>query len=329
MAAVGLAVTATRRYLAARDAVARVAPDLRSPLLPFLPEGRRALPLPLARLQSRLVRTSWGPGVTVTTRHAGDPSVPVLIARPNKPEEPDEGHSPRPAVLWIHGGGYIVGSARLEAFAIGRVARDVGVVVASPDYRLAPEYPFPAALDDCMATLRWMRANAEELGIDPERIAVMGGSAGGGLAAAVAQRSHDEGIPLRAQVLIYPMLDDRTALRAEHAGRGRFMWTPAANLFGWTCYLGRRPRASDAPDYAAPARRADLRGLPPAWIGVGELDLFYDEDVEYAERLTASGVPCTLVTVPGMYHGAELLAPKSLTVRHFHAGAQDHLHKYL
>ena len=104
-------------------------------------------------------------------------------------------------------------------------------------------------------------------------------------AAAVAQRSHDEGIPLRAQVLVYPMLDDRTALREDHAGRGRFLWTPSSNRFGWTAYLGREPRMSDAPEYAAPARRADLTGLPPAWVGVGELDLFYDEDVDYAERL--------------------------------------------
>jgi acetyl esterase/lipase len=180
-----------------------------------------------------------------------------------------------------------------------------------------------------MAVLRWMREHADELGIDPDRIAVVGASAGGGLSAAVAQRSHDEGIPLRAQVLVYPMLDDRTALRVDHDGRGRFGWTPASNRFGWSAYLGREPRLTDAPEYAAPARREDLTGLAPAWIGVGDLDLFYDEDVEYAERLTASGVPCRLVTVAGMYHAADGIKPKASVLQEFNAGVVEHLHNYL
>jgi acetyl esterase/lipase len=251
----GLTLLTTRRYAAARDAMARVAPDLRSPLLPFVPATQRAWLLPFFRLSGRIPVPS-GRGATVTERRVGEPVVRVLITTPT------EGESPRAAVMWIHGGGYIVGSPQLEAFGTARLARDLGIVAVSPDYRLAPEHPFPAALDDCMATLRWMRANADELGIDADRIAVMGASAGGGLCAAVAQRSHDEGIPLRAQVLVYPMLDDRTALRQDHAGRGRFMWTPASNLFGWTCYLGREPRMSDAPEYSAPARRVDLTGLP-------------------------------------------------------------------
>jgi acetyl esterase/lipase len=139
----------------------------------------------------------------------------------------------------------IVGSPQFEAAGSGRLARELDAVVVSPDYRLAPENPFPAALDDCMATLQWMRSNAIELGIDQDRITVMGASAGGGLAAAVAQRSHDEGITLRAQVLVYPMLDDRSTLTADHAGRGRLGWTPSSNRFGWTSYLGRAPRLSD------------------------------------------------------------------------------------
>jgi acetyl esterase/lipase len=259
----------------------------------------------------------------VSERHAGEPAVRLLITTPT------DGQRPRPGVLWIHGGGYIVGSPQFEAFGAGRLARNLGVVTVSPDYRLAPEHPFPAALDDCMATLRWMRANADELGIDPDRIAVMGASAGGGLSAAVAQRSLDEDIRLRAQVLVYPMLDDRTVLRDDHAGRGRFLWTPSSNRFGWTCYLGHEPRMSDAPEYAAPARRTDLSGLAPAWVGVGELDLFYDEDVDYAEKLRASGVPCTLVTIPGMYHGADAFAPKALSLKDFHPGMTDHLRTYL
>lgn len=311
-----------RRYAAARDAMAAVAPDLRSPLMPFFPTTWRAWQLPLFRLAGR-VRTPAGRGVTVTERRVGEPAVRVLITTPT------EGQGPRAGVLWIHGGGFIIGSPQMEQSGTARLARDLGVVAVSPDYRLAPEYPFPAALDDCMATLRWMRANADELGIDPDRIAVMGASAGGGLSAAVAQRSHDEGIPLRAQVLVYPMLDDRTVLREDHAGRGRFMWTPSSNRFGWTSYLGHAPRRSDAPQYSAPARRDDLTGLPPAWIGVGELDLFYDEDVDYAEKLKASGVPCALVTVPGMYHGGDVSAQKSLLLKDFHPSAQAHLRTYL
>jgi acetyl esterase/lipase len=316
------AALATRRYAAMRDAMADVAPELRSPLLPFVPGTERSWLLRLFRLGSR-IRTPSGRGVTVTERRVGEPAVRVMITTPTK-RQPR-----RPAVLWIHGGGYILGSPQLEASGTGRLARDLGVIAVSPDYRLAPEHPFPAALDDCMATLSWMRANADELGIDPDRIAVIGASAGGGLSAAVAQRSHDEGIPLRAQVLVYPMLDDRTALRHDHAGRGRFMWTPASNRFGWTSYLGRQPRISDAPEYSVPARREDLTGLPPAWVGVGERDLFYAEDVDYAEKLNASGVPCTLVTVPGMYHGADAFAPKSLSMKDFHAGMQAHLRAHL
>ena len=305
-----------------QDAMAAVSPDLRSPLLPYIPNTDSRRTLPLFRFNSR-IPTLAGRGVTVTKRVIGDPAVPVRIFTP------DAGSAPRPAVLYIHGGAMIVGSPQLEAFGTARVARNLGVVAVSPDYRLAPEHPFPAPLDDCMATLRWMRDRADELGIDADRIAVMGGSAGGGLSAAVAQRSHDEGIALRAQVLMYPMLDDRTALRADHEGRGAFVWTASSTRFGWTSYLGREPRMSDAPEYAAPARRVDLSGLPPAWVGVGELDLFYEEDVAYAEKLRACGVECELVTVPGMYHGADGLRPKAAAVQDFHHRAQEFLRSRL
>lgn len=296
--------------------------ELRSPLLPYLTVPASTRRLSLMRLQSR-ISTPSGRGVAVTTRYVSDIGVRMRVTSPS------DGASPRPGVLWIHGGGYVVGSPQLEAFGQGRLARELGVVVVAPKYRLAPEHPFPAALDDCMASLTWMRVNAGELGIDSDRIAVMGASAGGGLAAAVAQRSHDEGIPLRAQVLVYPMLDDRAALRADHAGRGRLLWTPSWNLFGWTAYLGREPRMSDAPQYAAPARRPDLAGLPPAWVGVGELDLLYDEDVGYAERLRDCGVLCELVTVPGMYHGADGLAPKAPSLKAFRDGMLEHLRSHL
>jgi acetyl esterase/lipase len=146
---VGAGALAVRRYATMRDALAAVAPELRNPLLPFVPPTDTATMLPLFRLNSR-VRTPSGPGVAVTKRRIpGDPEVPVLVTTP-EPTSPNR----RAAVLWIHGGGYVVGSPRLEALGTGRVAREVGAVVVSPDYRLAPQHPFPAALDDCMATLR-------------------------------------------------------------------------------------------------------------------------------------------------------------------------------
>jgi acetyl esterase/lipase len=322
VAALVTAALVARSHLKVRDALPDVAPELRSPLLPFTA-------LPFTDRKLRLIRLLFGipmrpgPGVTMRKRHVGDPPVPVLVFTA------DQRATPAPGVLWLHGGGYIVGTPEFEAGGSARLARDLGAVVVSPDYRLAPENPFPAGLDDCMGVLRWMREHAGELEIDADRIAVIGASAGGGMAAAVAQRSYDEGIALRAQVLIYPMLDDRSALVDDHAGRGRFAWTPTSNLYGWTAYLGRAPRMSDAPQYASPARRSDLRGLAPAWVGVGELDVFQDEDIAYAERLKSCGVPCELVTVPGMYHGADGIRPKARSMMDFRAAMMDHLKTYI
>jgi acetyl esterase/lipase len=322
VAAVGVAALAARRHLAMRDALAQVDPELRSPVLPYVTVTYSAKILPVIRKVYGL-KSSPGPGVTVVTRMAGQPPVRVLVTTP-------DGHqAKRPAVLSLHGGGMIVGSPQLESMTHGQLARELGAVVVAPAYRLAPENPFPAALDDCMATLHWMREHADELGIDADRIAVTGASAGGGLAAAVAQRSHDEGIALRAQGLVYPMLDDRTVLRDDHEGRGRVVWLPESNRFAWTAYLGREPRMSDAPEYAAPARREDLSGLAPAWIGVGELDLFYPEDVSYAQKLRAYGVPCELVTVPQMYHAADGFAQKARSMDAFGQGLIDYLRAHL
>lgn len=316
--ALGTAALAVRRYLAIRDALAAVPAEFRSPLLLMLTTDMTPRSLRLSRFGYGL-RTPPGPGVTLTEQRI-DGRLPVLVLAPAVPS----GDGLRPGILAIHGGGMVTGSPQTEVAGNRGLVRELDAVVVSPAYRLAPEHPFPAALDDCMAALHWMLDNAEELGIDPDRIAVTGSSAGGGLSAAVAQRAHDEGIALRAQVLVYPMIDDRTALR-DAGGRGRFLWTPESNRFGWTAYLGRTPRMSDAPEYAAPARREDLSGLAPAWVGVGDLDLFYDESVDYARRLDAAGVDCELVTVPGMYHGADGLARKHPTMKAFRRGVVDHL----
>ena len=321
-AMLGLSAFAIRRYLSMRAAIAAVPTVLRSPLM-VLPFPSSVCGLRLVRRVLRLSRSS-GNGVTVTSFQVG--GTPGVRARVTTPAASG---TRRSAVLWIHGGGMVSGSPQMESSMTGHLARELDAVVVSPDYRLSPEYPFPTPLDDCMATLRWMRERADDLGIDADRIAVGGGSAGGGLAAAVAQRSQDERIPLRAQVISYGMLDDRTTQRDDHAGRGQFVVTPAGLEFSWTAYLGREPGSEAPPKYAAPARTSDLTGLPPAWVGVGGLDLLYPENVAYAETLTACGVPCELVTVPGMYHGADGLAAKATSMQAFRSGMVEHFRTHL
>jgi acetyl esterase/lipase len=208
----------------------------------------------------------------------------------------------------------------------GFLARALDAVVISPDYRLAPESPFPAALDDCMAALRWLRSNADRLGVDPDRIAVAGSSAGGGLAAALAQRCAHEHINLRAQALLYPMLDDRTALGIRD---GAPVWSGTSNRFAWTCYLGAEPNIAQAPRYAAPARAAILSSSPPTWLAVGTLDVLCAEAVEFAGRLKRADVECDLTVVPGMYHAADVLVPWARSMRQLRRDLAAHLQRHL
>lgn len=220
-----------------------------------------------------------------------------------------------PALLWIHGGGYVTGSAAMNDRAVRRMATHLGALTVSVEYRLAPEHPYPAAIDDCYAALLWLAAHDD---IDPRRILVAGKSAGGGLAAAVSLRCADAAlVRLAGQILIYPMLDDRTVRRSTATGaRG---WTPQDNSFGWQSYLGHEPGADGVSAYAAPARRDDLSDLPPTWIGVGTADLFHDECVSYANRLRAAGVPTHLRIVPGGFHGFDVVGPQTSVVRQFRA----------
>jgi acetyl esterase/lipase len=210
------------------------------------------------------------------------------------------------ALLWIHGGGFVFGTPAMGHHFCSRVAQELGVVVVSVDYRLAPEHSFPQPLEDSYTGLLWLRNQADHLGLDTSRIAIGGESAGGGLAASLAQLSLDRGeVDVCFQLLVYPMLDDRSVLRSDHADTGDFVWDPRSNQFGWTAYLGRPPIIYDAPPYAAAARRKDLSRLPSTWIGVGTIDLFHEEDVDYAAKLREAGVAVQLVVVPGMYHGAD------------------------
>jgi acetyl esterase/lipase len=215
---------------------------------------------------------------------------------------------PAPALLWIHGGGYVIGAARQDDALCHRFSTRLGVTVASVEYRLAPEHPYPAPLDDCYSALTGLTGLPS---VDSRRVAIGGASAGGGLAAALALLARDRAeIKPAFQLLVYPMLDDRSSATADNPNYR--MWNPRSNRFGWTAYLG------DAdPQVAVPARRTDLSGLPPAWIGVGTHDLFHDEDLAYAERLRAAGVPCDVDVVPGAFHGFDLWRPKAEVSQRF------------
>jgi acetyl esterase/lipase len=234
---------------------------------------------------------------------AGQPDVAISLYRPLGAE------GRLAALLHIHGGGYVAGSPRLTAAQNLQTAYDLQCLIVSVDYRLAPEVPFPGALEDCLAALRFLHGNADALSVDRARIAVRGESAGGGLAAAVAIAARDEGnLDLAMQVLIYPMLDDRTGSSIAPGDYvGEFVWDKAANLFAWQSYLGGLT-GNDVPGRAAPAREQNLSNLPPTFIAVGQLDLFVAENIDYAKRLIDAGIPTELHVYPGAFHGFDLAA---------------------
>jgi acetyl esterase/lipase len=214
----------------------------------------------------------------------------------------------RPCVYWIHGGGYMFGSGLTIDARLNRWVEEFDCVVVSIEYRLAPEDPYPAPLDDCYAGLLWTAQHADELGIDPARIVVSGASAGGGLAAGLALLARDRGeVSLAFQLLIYPMIDDRNVTPSTRI-EGLPVWSRDANDLGWRCYLGALSGTDDIPAYAAPTRAESVAGLPPAWIGVGSLDAFRDEDIEYASRMLAAGITVELHVYPGATHGFETIA---------------------
>jgi len=293
-----------------RRAMANVAAELRGPqLLVPLPPLRSGRTLQvMRRVITRPSAIAEGVEMRTLTARANGSERRVLVY-----ERPDRVR-PSGALLWIHGGGYVMGTPEVENEVCSRIALDLGVLVVNVSYRLAPEHPFPAGLDDCYTALAWLHEQADELGIDPDRVAIGGASAGGGMAASLAQMAHDRGGPaVSFQVLVYPMLDDRTVQRPVDA----LVWNNRSNAFAWDAYLGHPAGQPDERPWAVPARRADLAGLPPAWIGVGDIDLFHDEDVEYARRLQEAGVRCELHVEPGMYHGADAIAGKVDSMRAF------------
>ena len=316
LAAATAATGAVVSWVASRRALVQAAaPDLRNPLL-YVPAelaGPGGIPV-FRRLLAAAPGVEPPEGVRLRHRQVTSPdghSVDVCVY------EPAQRAGTTGALLWAHDGGHVAGSPEFDHGVCGQLAADLGILVVSVEYRLAPEHPFPADLDDCYAALRWLQDQASSLRIDPARIAVGGAGAGGGLAACLAQRAHDERHPVAFQVLLYPMLDDRTVLDPVHPSQGRLGWTKRSNDVAWEAYLGQEPGHTMPEPYAAAARRVDLAGLPPAWVGVGDLDLFYEESRIYARRLARAGVAAEFHAEPGVFHGAEPLVGESATMRAF------------
>lgn len=223
---------------------------------------------------------------------------------------------PGTAALFLHGGGMIMGWHRSYDMLARTYVASCGVPLLSVHYRVAPEYPYPTPVEDCYTALVWLAEHATDLGIDPTRIAVMGGSAGGGLAAGVTLLARDRGGPSLAQQLLFsPMLDDRTATIIEPRLQPFLTWDHHDNTTGWDAFLGGMAGSDDVSPYAAPARADDLSGLPPAYIDVGGLDIFWDEDLSYARRLRAAGVPTEFHLHAGAPHGFEIFAPHTDVAR--------------
>jgi acetyl esterase/lipase len=291
--------------------IQKIHPELR-PIYKYLPAIPFRMPFTrsLMRFALRLARRPRpAAGVAVENHRIGPARIRVY-----RPLNDASGAG----LLWMHGGGFVVGAAVQDEGLCSRYARDLGLVVVSVDYRLAPEHPFPAALDDCFAAWRWMQ-DSPDLNIDPTRIAVGGMSAGSGLAACLAQRILDSGgIQPAAQTLIYPMLDDQTAVNRDLDLLQHPLWNNKNNHAGWLAYLGHEPGQSSDLAYAVTARRQDLAGLPPAWIGVGDIDLFFDENRIYSERLNSASVSCDLHVVPMAPHGFQVVVPQAQVSREFY-----------
>jgi len=289
-------------------------PDVRGPLdqlLQLMPGGFNAVADIVERRAAALqllaaLEVPPNPNVVSADRAIPGPQgAPDIMVRVYRPVDAT---GTLPGIYFIHGGGMILGNMDGEDPVASTICERVDAVVVSVEYRLAPEHPYPAPVEDCYAGLAWMARNAAELGFDPDRLAVYGGSAGGGLTIATSMLARDRGFPaLRFQMPIYPMIDDRNETPSSHEITDIGIWDRSANIEAWQWYLG-----SGEPDqYAAPARAEDLAGLPATFIDVGTVDLFRDEDIAFATRLMQAGVPTELHVNPGAYHAAEMLAPEA------------------
>jgi acetyl esterase/lipase len=251
---------------------------------------------------------------------AGGPDVRIRVYRPARAA------GNLPALIWMHGGGYVLGDLDLDDLMAAQLAVDVGIAVVNVAYRLAPEHPYPAALDDCRAVLQAMTTSAAQFGIDGTRIAVGGASAGGGLAAALALKSREEGANnIVFQLLVYPCINDRNC---EQTGAGRpenLFWSRENVLIGWQAYLAAEPGSTDVSVYAAPFRATDLSGLPPAFIGVGQVDMFLPDCLDYGIRLSDAGVGTEIHVYPGAFHAFDAFAPMARVSQQFVRDRNDAL----
>ena len=291
--------------------LAPIAPELRpaarqivemtAKMPPFTAENLRTMPMPqmpkVELLTDIPVSPREIPGV------GSRPAVKVFVINSDPTKR-------RPAILHTHGGGFILGNAEISVRPLQDVAKALDCTIVTVDYRLAPETRYTGSIEDNYTGLKWLYDHATELGVDRSRIALMGESAGGGHAALLAIRARDRGeIPIVLQVLIYPMLDDRTgSSRKMPAHVGTVGWDESSNRLGWESFLGEAPGTANVPVAAVPARLQNLAGLAPAFIGVGSVDLFADEDMEYARRLSAANVPTELLVIPGAFHGFDQVA---------------------
>lgn len=251
----------------------------------------------------------------------GDPDVRLRISRPKETE------GPLGCLYWIHGGGYVSGLPEQNDQMFDHLCTKLRCTGVSVQYRLAPENPYPAGLNDCYAGLSYVFSHATELGIDPNRIGIGGASAGGGLAAALGLLARDRSeFSVAFQYLVYPMIDDRQITVSSSWEVP--VWSPASNTFGWRAYLGEL-HGGDVPAYAAPTRADDLDGLPPSYVVVGALDGFLDEDVDYATRLNRAGVPTELHVYPGAPHGFDAFFPGTRLSRRARVTGDDWLNRML
>jgi acetyl esterase len=226
--------------------------------------------------------------------------------------------NPVPGLVYVHGGGFVLGTPEMFEAPVMRLVDELDIVIVSVDYRLAPEHPFPAPVEDCYAALQWVAKNAGELGIDPERIGIGGESAGGGLTAGTVLMARDRGGPdLCFQLLGIPELDDRLDTESMRDYVDTPLWNRPNAIYSWTAYLGTEPGGDDVSPYAAPARATDLSGLPPAFVTTCQYDPLRDEGIEYARRLAHAGVPTELRQYPATFHGSSLVEGAAISRRMF------------
>ena len=319
----------TEHVVSRRDLIDPQSREPLDQLLTAMPGGFNAIPDIVARratLEQVLGMMEVPPNPNVTSEDRtvagpqGDPDITVRVYRPVGAS------GTLPGIYFIHGGGMVMGDIAGEDLAATMLCDLVGAVVVSVEYRLAPEHPHPAPVEDCYAGLVWTASHAAELGIDPQRLALYGGSAGGGLVLGCALLARDRGGPaLRFMMPIYPMIDDRNETASSQEITDIGIWDRGGNIEAWNWYLGGKP----ADQYAAPSRAQDVSGLPPAFIDVGTVDLFRDEDIAFAQRLMQAGVPTELVVNPGSYHASEVFAPEAALSQRIWARRVDALRRAL